>query len=170
VFNTIANCLLHTKQPPSVKAHLEDARHAFVNDPDGQYPVALIQATDGRFYGATAQGGISGSGTVFVMYATGTVTTLYRFPGSTEGAGPQGPLVQASDGNFYGTTYSGGPDGHTSTAAGLTLAFDLRLPPFSIFPPWNRRRGARFSSGAIGWFCGSPTSRFGPNAAVGKIN
>jgi uncharacterized repeat protein (TIGR03803 family) len=40
------------------------------------------------------------------MTTTGTLTTLHSFD-STDGAGPEG-LVQASDGNFYGTTNGGG--------------------------------------------------------------
>jgi len=47
-----------------------------------------------------------GYGTIFKITTTGTLTTLHSFD-LTDGAGPEG-LVQASDGNFYGTTNSGG--------------------------------------------------------------
>jgi len=68
---------------------------------------ALIQATNGIFYGA----GVGGpDGTVYSITAGGTLTTLHRFDGSTDGYGPFGPLVQANNGNFYGTTSQGGPN------------------------------------------------------------
>ena len=89
--------------------------HSF-NGTDGSYPSGgLIQAVDGDFYGVTPGGGTgyncgdSGGpcGTVFEITSTGALTTLYDFCTSTcaDGAYPYGPLVQATDGNFYGTTY-----------------------------------------------------------------
>jgi uncharacterized repeat protein (TIGR03803 family) len=75
---------------------------------DGAVPLAaLIEGTDGNFYGTTSAGGAYSSGTVFKMTSAGTLTTLYSFcslPNCTDGSGPAGGLVQASDGNFYGTT------------------------------------------------------------------
>lgn len=74
----------------------------------------LVQGTDGNFYGTTAGGGggwaASGGGTVFKMTPTGTLTTLVSFNG-VNGNSPQAPLIQGSDGNFYGTTTYGGPGG-----------------------------------------------------------
>ena len=62
---------------------------------------------DGNLYGVTGGGGSAGGyGTIFKISTTGTLTTLHSFD-LTDGAGPEG-LVQASDGNFYGTTNSGG--------------------------------------------------------------
>jgi uncharacterized repeat protein (TIGR03803 family) len=77
---------------------------------DGFGPVAaLIQATDGNFYGTTFPGGdVGGSyGTVFKITPSGTLTTLHTFD-VTDGYAPQAALVQATDGNFYGTTELGG--------------------------------------------------------------
>jgi uncharacterized repeat protein (TIGR03803 family) len=67
---------------------------------------ALIQATNGLFYGTTS-GGAVGDGTIFVMDALGNLTNLVVFSGSFNG-GPDGPLLQGEDGNFYGTTSGGG--------------------------------------------------------------
>ena len=79
---------------------------------DGKTPQAtLIQATDGNFYGTTPSGGAYGLGSVFKVTPAGTITTLYSFCALTncvDGSGPTAGLVQASDGNFYGTTYYGG--------------------------------------------------------------
>ncbi len=79
---------------------------------DGAYPEQpLIQAADGNFYGATNGGGLSGDGVVFKITPAGTLTTLYSFcalSGCADGIGPRGALVQANDGNFYGTALYGG--------------------------------------------------------------
>jgi uncharacterized repeat protein (TIGR03803 family) len=80
---------------------------------DGAAPLAaLIQAANGNFYGTTAGGGSSGAcaggcGTVFSLTPGDTLTTLHNFQ-LTDGANPYAPLIQASDGKFYGTTYGGG--------------------------------------------------------------
>jgi uncharacterized repeat protein (TIGR03803 family) len=82
--------------------------------PDGSYPVAgLIQATNGDLYGTTYWGGANGkyNGTVFKITPSGTLTTLYRFcsqGGCTDGSEPAAGLVQAANGNLYGTTEEGG--------------------------------------------------------------
>jgi uncharacterized repeat protein (TIGR03803 family) len=77
----------------------------------------LIQATNGNFYGTTALGGdfsncsFYGCGTIFELTAGGAFTTLYSFcaqPNCADGDGPFSGVIQASDGNFYGTTYGGG--------------------------------------------------------------
>jgi uncharacterized repeat protein (TIGR03803 family) len=88
------------------------------NCTDGSYPGAgVIQATDGNFYGTTGSGGaycnadVSGCGTVFRITRSGKLTTLHSFCSTSlcrDGAGPEAPLIQAADGNFYGTTTGGG--------------------------------------------------------------
>ncbi|MGO8670163.1 MAG: choice-of-anchor tandem repeat GloVer-containing protein [Capsulimonadaceae bacterium] len=87
---------------------------------DGSQPVAgLIMATDGNLYGTTEYGGSTGTpgqqntgyGVVFRITTAGVVTILHSFgDGSVtnDGAYPKAALLQANDGNFYGTTEYGG--------------------------------------------------------------
>ena len=82
---------------------------------DGSFPAGgLVQASDGNFYGVTSYGGDSvacsgGCGTVFKITATGTLSTLHSFA-ATDGFDPDAGLIQATDGNLYGTTVEGGYD------------------------------------------------------------
>ena len=80
----------------------------------GAPTAALIQASNGDFYGTTHAGG-RGYGTVFKISASGALTTLHSFcsqKGCTDGDYPYAPLVQATDGNFYGTTSARGAKGY----------------------------------------------------------
>jgi uncharacterized repeat protein (TIGR03803 family) len=72
-----------------------------------------VQATDGDFYGTTPDGGPKAAGTIFTITSKGTLTTLYTFCSQTQcsdGDSPYGGVIQATDGNFYGTTAGGGSD------------------------------------------------------------
>jgi uncharacterized repeat protein (TIGR03803 family) len=102
--------------------------HSFcsqTNCADGMHPAAgLVQATNGNFYGTTLSGGPLLSGTVFQMTPDGTLTTVYNFcslPDCADGAAPYAGLVQASDGNLYGTT-SGYPSNPPGTIFRLSLS------------------------------------------------
>ena len=77
---------------------------------DGSTPRAgLVLAADGNFYGTTSYGGTKGDGTIFKITPAGTLTTLHSLGGYPyDGAYPAGGLIQAADGNFYGTTNFGG--------------------------------------------------------------
>ncbi len=82
--------------------------------PDGAHPVGLVVGSDGNFYGTAGDGGAYDWGSVFKITAGGTLTTLYSFCAQTncpDGAYPQAGLVQATDGNFYGTTSGYGANG-----------------------------------------------------------
>jgi uncharacterized protein (TIGR03437 family) len=73
----------------------------------------LVQGSDGYFYGTTLRGVPGQSnflGTVFKITSTGAITYIYNFD-NTHGATPIGPVIQASDGYFYGTTSAGGDNG-----------------------------------------------------------
>ena len=94
------------------------------NGTNGVNPeAALVQATDGNLYGTTSEGGASSDGTVFTITPSGTLTTIYNFcslSNCTDGSGPEGGLVQATDGYFYGTTAGGGASGQYGTVFKIT--------------------------------------------------
>jgi len=80
---------------------------------DGDEPHAsLVQGTDGNFYGTTNYGGPNAmGGTIFNISPGGALTTLYAFCAQymcSDGDHSFGGVIQASDGNFYGTTQGGG--------------------------------------------------------------
>jgi uncharacterized repeat protein (TIGR03803 family) len=102
------------------------------NCTDGTFPYAgLVQGTDGNLYGTTSAGGgysdcngqSGGCGTVFKITPSGTLTRLYSLRG-TDGAFPWG-LIQATDGNLYGTTLEGGANDLCNAACGTVFKITL---------------------------------------------
>jgi len=98
----------------------------------------VTQGSDGNLYGTAATGGpfnpacvanLDGCGILFRLSPSGTFTVLHTFEATTADhrqnpAFPYGALVQASDGNFYGTT-SGGASVYRLTPGGsvTTMTF-----------------------------------------------
>jgi uncharacterized repeat protein (TIGR03803 family) len=82
---------------------------------DGRNPFAgLVQAVDGTSTVQRTIGGAHGYGTVFKITPRRTFKTLHSFcsqSGCPEGEFPQTGLVQATNGNLYGTTIVGGAYG-----------------------------------------------------------
>jgi len=105
--------------------------HTFTNGNDGGAPVAPpIEGTDGNFYGTTTTGGANGWGTVYKITSSGTLATIYSFVDWAHGVDQWAPLVQGTDGDFYGVTYEGGSSGggvaYKITASGkFTLLSNL---------------------------------------------
>jgi uncharacterized repeat protein (TIGR03803 family) len=95
-------------------------------------PGGLVQGSDGNFYGTTEYGGNTnlglgaGIGTVFTVTTNGTLTNLHSFTGTNDGAYPVAPLVQGSDGNYYGTTQNGGTN-NVGTIFRLTIQPQLTM-------------------------------------------
>jgi uncharacterized repeat protein (TIGR03803 family) len=87
---------------------------------------ALIQATDGNFYGSAIGDGSVSDGSLFVVTEEGALTVLHTFNGF-DGGEPRTALVQGTDGKFYGTTYFGGP---TLLAQGSVFSFSVGLGAF----------------------------------------
>ncbi len=101
----------------------------------GKWPqyTNLIQASNGKLYGMTANGGYDGiagigygGGSIFSFDpSTSTYTKLKNFNGP-DGANPCGSLVQASNGKLYGMTRIGGSgyDPFNTYGNGVIFSFD----------------------------------------------
>jgi uncharacterized repeat protein (TIGR03803 family) len=86
--------------------------YRFRGGADGVCPHGtLIEAGDGLLYGTTLQGGQSNAGTAFSVSPSGHHVVLHAFTGGADGFQLQDALVQAADGQFYGTTSYGGAHG-----------------------------------------------------------
>lgn len=101
---------------------------------DGSGPYgALVLGSDGNFYGTTYKGGASGFGSVFRLTSAATLTTVHSFSGGTNGSLPVAAVIQDTDGNFYGTTSSGGTGG-----AGIVFRLATSLKSFvAAVPAWG---------------------------------
>jgi uncharacterized repeat protein (TIGR03803 family) len=77
---------------------------------------ALVFDMQSNIYGTTQSGGTGctgnssaeGCGTVFKLTPDGTVSTLYAFTSTGDGADPESDLAIDKNGNLYGTASSGG--------------------------------------------------------------
>jgi uncharacterized repeat protein (TIGR03803 family) len=102
--------------------------YSFAGPPDAQGPLAgLIQATDGKLYGTTYQGGTQHVGTVFSITTSGVETVLYSF-NLAHGIYPGGGLVQHTNGTLYGTAALDGP-----YCCGTVFSLNVGLGPFVRF-------------------------------------
>jgi uncharacterized repeat protein (TIGR03803 family) len=92
---------------------------------NGASPYAGLIQVNGDFYGTTEAGGTNDYGTVFKITPSGTLTSLHSFSFSVDGAEPQAALVEATNGDLYGTTYQGGPTTDYGTLFKITTGGTL---------------------------------------------
>jgi len=110
--------------------------------PAGSIEGGVVQTPDGTIYGTTSNGGSNNCGTIFKLVGK-KLTTLYNFcsqPNCADGNYPYGGLIQASDGNLYGTTNGGGP------SAGTAYEF---IPPGTINTLYSFCSQSQCSDGAM---------------------
>jgi uncharacterized repeat protein (TIGR03803 family) len=124
--------------------------YSFTGGNDGASPQAgLTQGMDGNFYSTTSNGGMKDLGTIFKISADGSFSSLYSFSGDSDGAYPFAGLVQGSDGNFYGTTFSGGIDGG-GTVFRLTIVpaapvfQEVKPTQGTLYLTWSTEAGASY--------------------------
>jgi uncharacterized repeat protein (TIGR03803 family) len=76
---------------------------------NGLVPDGLIQGWDGNLYGTTAGDGTNGFGAVFSVSTNGALNWSFALPKAPGGGNfPYPTIMQATDGNLYGTTRTGG--------------------------------------------------------------
>lgn len=137
---------------------------------NGSGPNALlVQGTDGNFYGTTLLGGASNNctdncGTVFKITAQGTLTTLHSFDG-TDGYMATG-LVQGINGNFYGTTASGGASNSCMNGCGTVF----KITPKGILSTLHSFDGTDGSGPYSGLVQGTDGNFYGTTAYGGANN
>ena len=144
------------------------ASYSFPCAPGGETPNAgaLAQASDGNFYGATLIGGSSGVGNLYQLTPAFGVTSLYSFgTNQYEGAGPNGSLVQGTDGILYGATSGSfnAPYGGSGTLFQWSFSTGFRqLYGFPEITDYNYNKivsvGAGLMQHTSGLFYGSTTT------------
>ena len=126
---------------------------------DGAFPLSgLIQATDGNLCGTTSGGGAHGEGMIFEITPGGMLATLYSFTGVNDGYGPLAGLIQATDGNFYGTT---------SSASGMATGTIFKITPSGTLTTLHSFSGTDGSSPAAGLTQGIDGNLYGTTTSGG---
>ena len=136
----------------------ETVLYSFSGGPDGGQPqAALIQGSDGNFYGTAITGGLHGQGTVFRITPSGLETTLFSFTGGADGGQSQAALIQGADGNFYGTTVGGGASGQGTVFRITSTGVETVLHSFAGGPADGSHPYAALVQGADGSLYGTTT-------------
>jgi uncharacterized repeat protein (TIGR03803 family) len=112
---------------------IESVIYSFKGGSDGALPLSDLINVGGTLYGTTQFGGGgmgcsggAGCGTVFKVTPKGVESVLYSFKGGSDGANPQGRLINVS-GTLYGTTYGGGATGPGCASNGCGTVFKVTL-------------------------------------------
>jgi uncharacterized repeat protein (TIGR03803 family) len=97
---------------PGAQAQTLNVVHNFTGGGDGGNPVnGLMMSSKGTLYGTASSGGTSGLGVVFKLSGKGSETVLHNFTGGTDGATPNGGVIEDASGALFGTTTAGGASG-----------------------------------------------------------
>ena len=72
-----------------------------------QFPLGIIQGTDGPLYGVSGNGGALGKGTAFKLNTDGTLFSVIHEFGQNADPYPTERLVEGADGFLYGVTQQG---------------------------------------------------------------
>ncbi len=105
----------------------------------GSYPCgSLFEATNGKLYGLTSNGGASNQGTLF-EYDINSNTHVKKFDFNVmSGKNPFGSLIEVGNGKLYGLTNSGG-----TSNLGTLFEFDINLNTFTKKIDFNGTNGAK---------------------------
>jgi uncharacterized repeat protein (TIGR03803 family) len=133
---------------------------------DGNAARISFQAIDGDLYGVAGSGGGANSGgTIFRMTLGGKLKTLYSFC-ALDSSCPDGSyptsLVQATDGNFYGTTIFGGAYGY-----GTIFQFNITNGQLTTLHNFCTQAGCSDGANPIGGLVQDTNGTFYGTASAG---
>lgn len=124
---------------------------------------ALVQGNDGSLYGTTPDGGSTNNyGSIFKLTPTGAFSILHAFSGP-DGYTPVGPLVQGTDGNYWGVT------AYNTTGQGTIFKITPTgsLATVHVFDGADGALPQTVIQGTDGKFYGS--TNLGGNSSVGTL-
>lgn len=146
--------------PVAYKITLSTGVYSVLANLPGPSIAPLIVASDGNFYGTTITGGKFNDGTVFQLTRKGVLKVIYNFgTAAFDGTTPDGPVMQAADGKFYGTTYWGG-------SSGLGIVYQLTAGAYKILHNFGGSDGAHSPAGLVQ---GSDNFLYGVTVAGGAL-
>lgn len=153
----------------NVKTKAETILYSFRGGANGGTPVGgLVLDGKGNLYGTTSAGGnangTAGDGVIFMInIASPQYTVVHTFTGP-DGAQPLSTMISDGQGNFYGTTYSGGAHNYgtvfkLNAATGtLTTLYSFTNGPDGSYPyagltldSAGNLYGAATRGGKYGW-------------------
>jgi uncharacterized repeat protein (TIGR03803 family) len=144
--------------------------HSFNLDRSGFHPFAgLLMDANGNLYGADADGGRNGDGTLFKIDSDGSERVLHTFKGPpNDGSVPAGTLIMDKSGNLYGTTQGGGVAGCYADG-GCGIVFKVALDGTKTvlhFFKGGRADGANPAAGVVADSAGNlyGTTEFGDSS------
>ena len=142
------------------------------NTEGGNPASALTQGSDGKLYGTTTNygpGGLStgNNGTAFSIKTDGSsLSILHAFTNDgTQGINPDSAILEANDGNFYGTTYNNGNIPYPGTSvAGTFYKLTTLLPLVTSFSPSSATVGSSIVLKGVN-FTGASAVKFNGTSA-----
>jgi uncharacterized repeat protein (TIGR03803 family) len=141
----------------------------FANDGHGMTPFAsVIQATDGKLYGATTTDPGVAFGVLYQLTTTGTYADLIfltNTTGANPGGSPQVSLFQHTNGKLYGDTASGG-----SLIKGVLYSLDMGIGKFASLVPWWGKVGATIGILGQGFTGATKVTFNGVNASFSVVS
>jgi uncharacterized repeat protein (TIGR03803 family) len=106
---------------------------------------ALMQASNGKIYGMTANGGVFNLGVLFEWDpVTGEYVKQFDFDGTEKGSHPYGSLIQADNNHLYGMTYEGGANN-----MGIIFEWNLSTKSFTKKLDFNGYENGKWPYGSL---------------------
>jgi len=147
---------------PCAQAQTLSVVHNFTGGSDGGNPVnGFTMSATGTLYGTASSGGSSGYGVVFKVGDKGDETVLHSFAGGSDGATPNGGVIEDPSGAFFGTTTTGGTSGLGTVVQGEENEGDRVVQ-------LRRGHGRRGSPGRAGHGCRGESLRHNQRGRIGR--